>query len=51
MKTTKVKYITEDEWYGKIFTCKKCDKEFIWEDFKYCPMCGLEIDWTDIERI
>ena len=41
-----------NEWEGESFLCpnKDCvDKNgawnYIWSGFKYCPYCGIELEW------
>mgnify|MGYP001558308782 CR=1 FL=1 len=48
MKISKSKNIGEDdEWYGYIIQCDKCQTRNIWDDFNYCPICGEKIEWVD----
>jgi rRNA maturation endonuclease Nob1 len=42
-----INYGEENEWYGDIYICPQCEKQFIWDGFKYCPMCGIELKWPD----
>jgi hypothetical protein len=35
-----LKFISNDEWFGKVFQCPKCEDDSIFEGFKYCPNCG-----------
>ena len=36
----------KDEWYCEWFTCTNCEKTWIAEDFKFCPSCGVAINWN-----
>ena len=39
----KLKTNGKDEWWGIIYTCPECDTDSIWDDFKFCPMCGISL--------
>jgi rubrerythrin len=43
IKFEDLKNIGKDEWWGVIYTCPNCNKNVIWNDFNYCPLCGLKI--------
>jgi predicted RNA-binding Zn-ribbon protein involved in translation (DUF1610 family) len=56
-KTTKDVKITNrncvglNEWYDYLFKCPNCKTSDIWRDFKYCPQCGVKIEWKfDYEK-
>jgi rRNA maturation endonuclease Nob1 len=36
----------QDEWFGYLYKCVKCEEVWIWQDFKYCPNCGVTVCWT-----
>ena len=47
MKTVKItdnEFAGKEEWYGPLFKCPICEKERIFSSFKFCPMCGIEIE-------
>lgn len=33
-----------DEWYGPLYRCPYCAEETIWDDFKFCPKCGGNLE-------
>lgn len=37
----------DDEWYGYIYKCTNCGDKQIWQGFKFCPTCAVEINWSD----
>lgn len=38
-----------DEWYCTWYVCPVChSNEGIMKDFKFCPYCGKELDWSEI---
>lgn len=48
-----------EEWWCEWFICTKCDNCItdgysvcgrITRNFKYCPDCGVEIDWEGVEE-
>ena len=51
--TDRAVYITISEWtgrhetYSSFFTCPNCNENEIKSDFKFCPMCGLQIVFKD----
>ena len=34
-----------DEWYCPWYRCPKCEKEHIARSFRYCPDCGVQLQW------
>lgn len=45
--TKKDEYEEEVEWCNLMYTCPKCKKTLIWYPFRYCPSCGVELDWAE----
>lgn len=45
----------KDEWYCEWFVCPSCKTGWyedyssghIYHSFKYCPDCGVQLDWED----
>lgn len=33
--------------YGDLFECPKCGDAHILDYFKYCPVCGVKLDWGE----
>lgn len=33
----------EDEWYGYVYKCPNCGENRIWNDFAFCPYCGISL--------
>jgi hypothetical protein len=46
---TTVTYIILQESVNHWYKCNECEFEYILDNFKYCPNCKLEIDWSEIE--
>jgi hypothetical protein len=38
-----------DELCCDYYKCPNCEEEYIVEGFKYCPKCGVKINWTKVE--
>ena len=38
-----------DEWYGRCYPCPSCGSD-IMEDFDFCPICGVKLDWTKFKE-
>ena len=36
-----------DEYYCRIYECSSCNESEIMERHKFCPMCGVELEWVD----
>jgi hypothetical protein len=34
-----------DEWYCNWYRCPKCEAEHIARSFRYCPDCGVQLQW------
>lgn len=34
-----------DEWYGEWFRCPNCEETSIARGFRYCPDCGVKLEW------
>jgi hypothetical protein len=34
-----------DEWYCNWYRCPKCEEERIARSFRYCPDCGVQLQW------
>ena len=50
---TKYKPIEVGDSYGVQFLCSRCDfpkNETLVFEFKYCPFCGAEIDWSEWDK-
>lgn len=53
MKITDYYYIGEDEIHGDYYECPKCIEAAVFTDFKFCPHCGISLEWdlmTDEEK-
>jgi predicted RNA-binding Zn-ribbon protein involved in translation (DUF1610 family) len=35
----------QNEWFGYLYKCEDCGEVEIWQDFKYCPNCGVGVCW------
>jgi hypothetical protein len=35
----------KDEWWCDWYRCPKCDKAHIARWFRYCPDCGVQLQW------
>ena len=40
----------KDEIYAMFYICPKCDDYYIIRRFKYCPNCGVELNWNLSEK-
>lgn len=38
-------YSSVDDW----FTCPRCKRGGIFDWFQFCPYCGTELDWSEVE--
>lgn len=36
-----------DEWYCEWYRCPNCSSVNITHPFKYCPTCGIKLEWED----
>ena len=36
-----------ESWNTMVYTCPNCQNAYIFEGFKFCPMCGIIIVWAD----
>jgi len=34
-----------DSWYCDWYRCPKCEREHIAYDFRFCPDCGVQLQW------
>ncbi len=34
-----------DEWYCQWYRCPKCEEGHIARSFRYCPDCGVQLQW------
>jgi len=39
-----------DEWWGYVYKCPYCDSNVIWQDFKFCPICGIKTHFHKIKK-
>ena len=46
VKITKRLYSHWDEWYVACFTCPSCKENHIFSSYKFCPDCGVEVQFT-----
>jgi hypothetical protein len=35
----------EDEWWCDWYRCPRCDRANIAYDFRFCPNCGVQLQW------
>ena len=40
----------KEEKYREIFDCPRCEETELFYNYKFCPMCGFELDWSFIDE-
>jgi hypothetical protein len=35
----------QDEWWVNSFSCPNCNKDCLFIGFKFCPKCGVALNW------
>lgn len=38
-------YVNHEETFGAVYRCPSCKDECLSTSFKFCPNCGVELDW------
>ncbi len=41
---------SDEEWFATWFKCPMCDETHINLNFKYCPDCGVELNWNKLKE-
>jgi rubrerythrin len=36
-----------DEIYTTFYECRKCNYDYLMDDFKYCPGCSEKLKWEE----
>lgn len=44
MNTVMTIYDRPEEWYGDTYVCCECETEFMVDDPRFCPCCGVKFD-------
>jgi len=39
-----------DELYGEWFVCPKCSEAGVFWKTNFCPDCGVELDWSKVDK-
>lgn len=45
----KPQYHSKGSWEGEWYECPRCGADDIIRPFAFCPGCGMELDWSDVE--
>jgi len=48
--TKVIKSWGSEEMYEEIFECPHCENIAIFYSYIYCPICGIELDWSFIHE-